>query len=360
MPHRTALLNPELPGLFADSVLGLYLGDLAPDVFGLGRVAHLAPGARLADDPGARLHVVLDGRLAGPQGWQGPGNHFDHDAAQAGLSAMDVPARVWSLDLHGAEFRAPSRAALRLALVGALNQAEVAEGRATPPADLPDPTTLCDQDHPEIVRIARRLRRVSPAATAEAIMLFVQKIPYRFGTWQERASDTLARGVGMCTTKANLQVALMRAARLEAGFVEFPMSTAVLGKLMPDGWLALQRAEVKHYFAAVELGGRWHAADASYDDAAIEVYALTMAATAAQVRIPRLAEGAPFAPAMLARNADLFDIKVVPHLNDEMGKKSRFQPRHFEALNTRLDRARGVGRSLAADVVATQVGDARA
>jgi len=188
-------------------------------------------------------------------------------------------------------------------------------------------------------------------------MLFVQRIPYRFGTWQERASDTLARGVGMCTTKANLQVALMRAARLQAGFVEFPMSTAVLGKLMPDGWLALQRAEVKHYFAAVDLGGRWHGADASYDDAAIEVYALTMAAQAAMVRVPRLAEGAPFAPAMLARGVDYFDITVVPHLNEEMSKKSRFQPRHFEALNTRLDRARGVGRRDARTV--EQGGEAR-
>jgi hypothetical protein len=182
-------------------------------------------------------------------------------------------------------------------------------------------------------------------------------MPYRFGPWQERASDTLRRGVGMCTTKANLQVALMRAAGLEAGFVESPMPTSVLGKLMPDGWLALQRPVVKHYFAAVKLGGRWHATDASYDDASYGIYVLSFPHTAS-LRYPTLAEGQPYAPAFLAKYADPWDIAVVPDLNEEMGKQSRFKPRHFEALNTRLDRARGLHRTRVA--AADMAGDARA
>jgi hypothetical protein len=357
MPHRTAaFLHPELPGLFADSTLGLYLDAQAAEVFGHGRVTHLAPGATLGCDKARQLHVVLDGRLAGPSGWYGPGNHLAVD--EDGLVAMDVPARVWSLDMDAKGWTQPGNRVGRRALVHALIAADAAELAATPPAILPDPTTLCDTDHPEIRRRAARLRRATPASTAEAVLKFVQPLPYRFGPWQERASDTLARGVGMCTTKANLQVALMRAAGLEAGFVESPMPTSVLGKLMPDGWLALQRPIVKHYFAAVKLGGRWHACDGSYDDASYGIYVQSFPHTAA-LRYPTLAEGKPYAPAFLAKHVDPWDIQVVPHLNDEMGKKSRFKPRHFEALNTRLDRARGLHRSRVASVQLAE-GEARA
>jgi hypothetical protein len=357
MPHPiTALIHPELPGLFADSVLGLYLDVCAAEVFGQGRISHLPPGGLLPAEGGARLHVVLDGRMAGPSGWYGPGNHFS--GTETGLAAVDVPARIWTLDLSAPTWIAPGNRQQRLDLTHALIAAEVAEMAASAPPLLPDPGTLCDVDHPEIRRRAARLRRATPASTAEAVLKFVQPMPYRFGRWQERASETLSRGVGMCTTKANLQVALMRAAGLEAGFVESPMPTSVLGKLMPDGWLALQRPIVKHYFAAVKLGGRWHACDASYDDASYGIYVQSFPHTAS-LRYPTLAEGQPYAPAFLAKHADPWAIDVVPHLNDEMGKKSRFQPRHFEALNTRLDRARGLHHSRVANAVAAE-GEARA
>lgn len=357
MPHTTtAFIQPELPGLFADSILGLYLDDRGAEIFGQGRLTHLAPGGVLASEGASRLHVVLDGRLAGPSGWYGPGNHMV--GTEAGLAAMDVPARIWTLDLSAVTWLAPGNRRSRLDLTRALIAADAAEVAASAPGDLPCSTTLCDTDHPEIRRRAARLRRASPASTAEAVLQFVQPMPYRFGRWQERASDTLARGVGMCTTKANLQVSLMRAAGLEAGFVESPMPTSVLGKLMPDGWLALQRPIVKHYFAAVKLGGRWHACDASYDDAAYGIYVQSFPHTASR-RYPTLAEGQPYAPAFLAKHADPWAIDVVAHLHDEMGKKSRFQPRHFESLNTRLDRARGLHRTRVADAVATE-GEARA
>lgn len=165
-------------------------------------------------------------------------------------------------------------------------------------------------------------------------------MPYRFGHWHERASTTLVRGVGMCTTKANLQVALMRAAGLEAGFVETPMPMSKLGKLMPDAWLALMRNEVRHYFAAVKLNGTWWACDASYDDTAFKIYIETMPELS--FLIPAFFdEGRPYSPAYEAKGDDPTDIAVVAHLEGVMGKSSRFGPRHFEALNTKVDRARG-------------------
>lgn len=281
---------------------------------------------------------MLDGRLAGDDDWYGPGNHFE--AKNTSLQAMDLPARVWSIDLGSDEWRAGTNAELRRAMTQALVAADAAEAAATPPVILPDPAALCDVDHPEIRRRAVRLRRATPASTAEAVLKFVHSFPYRFGTWQERASDTLARGTGMCTTKTNLQVALLRAAGLEAGFVEIPMQTSVLGKLMPTGWLALQRPTVKHYFAAVKLNGVWHGCDSSYDFVSYEIF-LELFPWMRPRKEPVLTEGHPYIPAMEIQHLDLFDIHVTESIAGEMGKKSRFKPRHFEALNTRVDRARG-------------------
>lgn len=353
-PVAAAALNPELLGLFADSVLGLYLDDRAAEVWAMGRVLHLAPGAALSDAGAMRLFVVLDGRLAGPSGWYGPGNHVH--SPEGGLQAVDVPARVWMLDLSAAEWRAPGNLALRRALVGAIARAEDAERAATPPAILPDPATLCDSDHPEIRRQAVRLRRATPASTAEAVLQFVQRMPYRFGPWQERASDTLRKGVGMCTTKTNLQVALMRACGLRAGFAEFPIATAFLGMFMPEGWRALQRPTVRHYYGAVMLGGRWHAADASFCDACFEI-TKDSHPEAQPYRRPTLAEGRPYVPALMVLQIDPWQMEVVDNLHAEMGKKSRFQPRHFEALNTRLDRTRARLQAEARDGAGRRAGE---
>lgn len=337
--NSASKINPELLTLFQDSTLGLYLDGIEAEVFSHGKVQHLAPGAVLEPAGERAWHVVLDGRLAGARDWYGPGNHFAAEAQP--MTAVDMPARVWTLDTGAALWATDDCRPLRAAFAKALIGTARAEAEATPPDSLPAPDTLCDFDHPEIRRQAARLRRATPASTAEAILKFVQLFPYRFGYWQERASDTLNRGVGMCTTKANLQVALMRASGLEAGFAEIAMSTGVLGNLMPAGWRALQRPVVKHYFAAVKLGGVWHGADSSYDPAAVRIY-LQVFPTMGHVEYAFLAEGRPYIPSLECEGRDMFAIEVVPHLNEEMGKKSRFDTRHFESLNTRLDRARGV------------------
>jgi hypothetical protein len=335
------LADAQLPHYFEDSTLSLYLGDASAPIFHLGTVRELEPKAPLGDGGPQALHVVLDGRLVGRDGWWGPGNHLG--GSEGAMLVADGPTRVWTLDMGAPAWISPASRPLRKALTRALIASDAAELAATPPADLPDPATLCDHDHPEIRRRAVRLRRATPSSTAEAIFLFVQAMPYRFGTWQERASDTLARGSGMCTTKANLQVALMRAAGLEAGFVEMPMEMDVLGLLMPLGWQPMMRQTVKHYFGAVKLGGRWHAADSSYTDDAMRVYAQGIP-NALSVIPAWLGEGRPFSPCFIHTGRDMFEIDVREEINEVMGKTSRFHPRHFEALNTRLDRAQGSHR----------------
>lgn len=331
---------------FHASVLGLYLDEMAQAVRAHGTIVCLDAGMSLPVVGELGLCVVLAGRLSSADDWFGPGNHFQAPLSENDTGAMTADldgTLVWMLDMASPAWRAPSNLMLQRALTHALIAADAAELAAAPPAQMPDPATLCDHDHPEIRRRAVRLRRATPASTARAIFDFVQSMSYRFGHWHERASDTLRRGVGMCTTKANLQVALMRAAGLEAGFVETPMPMSKLGKLMPDAWLALMRNEVRHYFAAVKLDGTWWACDASYDDTAFNIYIETMPELS--FLIPAYFDkGRPYSPAYEAKGADPTDITVVPHLRNVMGKPSRFGARHFEALNTRVDRARAAHR----------------
>jgi hypothetical protein len=325
--------------LFEDSILSLYLGRSAAPVFGFGALCQLSEGERFTLGGAATVTIVLDGVLVSEQGWQGPGCHAIGDGTS--YAVKGEAAVVWVLDRSSPTWLASG---LQHPFEKALAASLRALSAATPPAALPDPETLSDIDHPQIRRQAARLRRTTEAATAEAIFRFVQAMPYRFGNWQERASDTLARGNGMCTTKANLQVTLMRAAGLEAGFVEMPMSMSVLGKLMPAAWLAMMRPTVRHYFGAVKLGGRWHAADSSYNDDSMGIY-LESFPDYAHLLPARLSEGLPYSPTAEKNGVDPFDIQVVPHLNEEMSKKSRFSPAQFEALNTRLDRAQGSWRN---------------
>jgi hypothetical protein len=328
--------------LFEDSILALYLGQYAPRIFEFGALCHLAEGESFILGGTATLTVVLDGVLVSDSGWQGPGCHVEGDGTR--YTVKSAQAVVWVLDRSADSWRTNGLQALQVALGNACWAAERGLQAATPPAQLPDPETLSDVDHPQIRRTAARLRRTTPEATADAIFRFVQAMPYRFGNWQERASDTLARGNGMCTTKANLQVTLMRAAGLEAGFVEMPMSMSVLGKLMPSAWLAMMRPTVRHYFGAVKLGGRWHAADSSYNDDSMGIY-LESFPDYAHLLPAHISAGKPYSPTAEKNGVDPFDIQVVPHLNEEMSKKSRFSPAHFEALNTRLDRAQGSWRN---------------
>lgn len=328
--------------LFEDSVLALYLGQNAAQIFGLGAVCYLSEGDCFTLDGPDTLTVVLEGVLVSDRGWQGPGCHMRGNGAQFAIKGRKVT--LWVLDSRARTWQTVGLQALQVELGKALEAAHRALQAATPPAKLPPPDTLSDIHHTDIQRVSSQLLRATSAATAEAIFRFVQALPYRFGTWQERASDTLARANGMCTTKANLQVTLMRAAGLEAGFVEAPMSMTVLGKLMPAAWLAMMRPAVRHYFGAVKLGGRWHAADSSYNDESMGIY-LQNFPDLAHLLPARLSEGQPYNPAAENNGLDPFDIEVVPHLNTEMSKKSRFTPAHFEALNTRLDRAQGSWRN---------------
>ncbi|MHA7878468.1 MAG: transglutaminase-like domain-containing protein [Saccharospirillum sp.] len=343
MMMASPALSVDHDALFRDSTLGFYLDDKADAVFALGRVIELAEDARLDNPSPYSLYAVLQGRLGHTEGWYGPGNHFmpAQFDRQGPLVAAGGDVVLWQLDLASDAWQDPGAMRLRRSMTLAMLACDAAYQSVAPPpvTDLPNKTELCDHQHPAIQSCAHSLKGRTDADTARNIFYFVQAIPYRFGTWQETASTTLAKGVGMCTTKANLQVALCRANNIEAGFLEAPLELSVLGIIMPPSWRLLMRASFKHYYAAIKINGRWHSADATFNDDVCEAFVAANPEFACLVPVV-FGEGAPFSPSALMNQTDPFlkEDEVRPHLQEEMSKQSRFTVQHFEALNTRLDR----------------------
>jgi transglutaminase-like putative cysteine protease len=76
-------------------------------------------------------------------------------------------------------------------------------------------SAVCDCDHPAVVALSLELvgRCTSVAEAAASVRAWVREhILYTLQDKSDRASQTLAKREGMCTNKANLQVALLRAA----------------------------------------------------------------------------------------------------------------------------------------------------
>jgi hypothetical protein len=207
-----------------------------------------------------------------------------------------------------------------------------------PPA-APD-ADFCDADHPALVALADALRGENDAATARAIWRFVSDMPYRFGIWWQRASETLRQGWGMCTTKSNLEVALFRAAGLEAGFVMITADSMIIRPLIPDAWQDAIKPGMKHFFGAVKLEDRWHAADASFTPSLLRHFA-TRFPEVAGLDAEMLNAGHPFHPAARASGEDPFAIEVLPSLDHAMARRSSHDIDRLEVMNVVVDRLQG-------------------
>ena len=134
----------------------------------------------------------------------------------------------------------------------------------------------CDSTHPAIQQVAAGLRREDAWDTSIAIWNYIRDIPYRFGAWHLKASETLSLGYGNCTTKANLQVALLRANGIAAGVNEISVKPQLLLPLMPEGYRHRVRPKVKHYFAVAHLDERWVPCEASFPQETLEIVGRSM------------------------------------------------------------------------------------
>ena len=133
------------------------------------------------------------------------------------------------------------------------------------------PTAVCDCDAPEIVALSRRLipQGCSAARAAAAVRAWVRThIRYTLQDKSDLASATLAKREGMCTNKANLQCALLRAAGVPAGYVMLHITKAAFDSPFLLAEVAQLISPITiHIFCAVYIPFAPSAASAAGDGA---------------------------------------------------------------------------------------------
>lgn len=129
-------------------------------------------------------------------------------------------------------------------------------------------TRFCDHSHPLIRSIAEEIFEGAADDVEVAVRAFEwvrDRVLYRFDYWAVRASETARKRRGMCANKANLQVALLRAAGVPAGYHLMRIRKEVLKPVAEPTLYSLTRPVTLHVFCSVFLNGRWISADATVD-----------------------------------------------------------------------------------------------
>lgn len=130
------------------------------------------------------------------------------------------------------------------------------------------PTKFCDLEHESIRAVAVKLADGidDVAELARRAFYFVRDgIVYTAGLTPDCASETLARGSGSCSNKANLFVAILRAAGIPSGFHFMIVKAGYQGPTISGRWLRFMGKRSLHVFPAALLNGRWVRCDPSDD-----------------------------------------------------------------------------------------------
>jgi hypothetical protein len=130
-------------------------------------------------------------------------------------------------------------------------------------------TVFCDLEHPEVRALAEQLAAGSAGARDTALRMFRwvrDEVLYFFGPWGTTASHTLRVREGTCTNKANLLVALLRAAGIPAAYGVLRVDAQGYWGSVAPGFLRQQASALStHVHAAAHLDGRWTRCDPSAD-----------------------------------------------------------------------------------------------
>ena len=136
------------------------------------------------------------------------------------------------------------------------------------------PTKLCNFDEAtEIKTIASGLTNglANEHQKLDRICRFVKEFDYVYEDWYVRASDTLRAKAGMCSSKTNLLVAMLRSVGIPARYIVFKCEA----ELMLFEWITGQDEQIArqmgepyheqdHVLAEVYIDG-WKAFDTSRD-----------------------------------------------------------------------------------------------
>jgi len=195
----------------------------------------------------------------------------------------------------------------------------------------------CDSEHSAIQQVAAFLRGEDDWESAIHIWEFVRNLPYRFGFWRMKASQTLELGFGMCTTKANLQVALLRALGIESQFGESQVHSKYVIPFLPPAYRTNTRKDIRHYFGVVKLDGQWFISDASFSKEALQILAEVHSQLSYLV-YDTFQKGKHF----YVKTEEELEYQRVSNLSHVMLKKPFYKEGNVEAMNILLDKRQGV------------------
>ena len=298
--------------------------------------------------------MVLSGAMipATPAGapafWVGPGDVCGEVGFALGgkrgttMAAFGPDPRFWRLHRDALSHLALPRGVVATRLLGAIART-IAARLETPRSGAATWTEAdyCDHHHPAVTAMATKLARRTPEETAWAIWAVIGKMPYRFGSWQWTASETIARGHGMCISKAVLQVSLMRALGIECGYVDAELDGGRVRACLPRVYAPrFQRPTFEHCYAAARLDGRWRPLDASFSAGTLSLIAETVPHVKPFLSWDVAGEGfARGAPTLSTRDARAVEVR--PDLGDVMRKTAACDAKNADAMNLLLDRAQG-------------------
>ena len=135
------------------------------------------------------------------------------------------------------------------------------------------PSELCNFDRSPGIR-AKAMELTEDCSTTrqkfQRLFGFVKELPYGLEDWDVAASETLAKGWGMCSGKSNLLVALLRSLGIPTRYrvyrikSEVNLWVAVTGAGDLSKRLGAAPSEQDHVDCGVWLG-KWHTCDPARD-----------------------------------------------------------------------------------------------
>lgn len=130
-------------------------------------------------------------------------------------------------------------------------------------------TRYCDFNNPVIQTKVKKIIEDSKDERDKAVKLFLwvrDNIKYAFDFWNKKASQTIKQGYGMCTNKSNLLVAMLRAAKIPAGYGILRVNAQeYFGPIMLPMFKNKVSTDSVHIYCYVNLGGKWTKCDPSTD-----------------------------------------------------------------------------------------------
>ena len=140
-------------------------------------------------------------------------------------------------------------------------------------------TKYCDMGNAEIRRQTERLlssctggtgspgcHGISRVHSAVRIFDWVRDaVKYSFDFWNVKASETMRKMSGMCANKANLQIAMLRAAGIPAGYEVLRIRKEAIRTIADDEIYDKSSEAIIHVCCCVLLNGQWISADATVD-----------------------------------------------------------------------------------------------